>query len=474
MTEQQLKDILAKGENEWIEFKENNYKPHLIGEYLSALSNSAFLNDQNYGYLIFGVDDKTKQIVGTNFNPDSVKVKQQELKNWLSINLRPRVNFEFFELYVEGKKVVIIQVEAARGRPVSFDGEEYIRIGSYKKRLYEHPEKERLIWTKSQGISFELQISKSDLSVIEVLSLLNFAAFFDLLKIPVPSEPQGIIDRLKEENFVQVQTNGKIAITNLGALVLANSLDDFEALARKYVRVITYKGKNNQKALSDVVFNQGYAIAFSKIIEFILSQVSLTEEYNVSRIDNYKYPKIAIREVMANALIHQDFSLSGTNVNIEIFEDRIEFYNPGVPLINVDRFIDHPPVSRNEKLASFFRRIGYVEERGTGIDKVILSIEKQLLPAPNFIKGDLYTKVTLYQQKTFKSLSKTDKVRATYQHCCLRFINNEPMTNASLRERFGLNKNSYPVISRIIKETIQAGLIKESDENSRLYIPYWA
>src|ERR1700722_7444665 len=96
------------------------------------------------------------------------------------------------------------------------------------------------------------------------------------------------------------------------------------------------------------------------------------------------YPEIAIRELVANALIHQDFNLTGNGPTVEIFDNRIEITNPGTPLIDPLRFIDEPPRSRNEELASLMCRMNICEERGSGIDKVIFQIELYQLPPPDF------------------------------------------------------------------------------------------
>jgi predicted HTH transcriptional regulator len=106
---------------------------------------------------------------------------------------------------------------------------------------------------------------------------------------------------------------------------------------------------------------------------------------------------------------------------IEIYKDRLRISNPGKPLISPDRFIDAPPKSRNEKLAAITKRLGYCEERGSGIDRAIEEIEKQTLRAPLFQEVELSTVVTVYQDSEFKDMSKEERIRACYQHSCLRF-----------------------------------------------------
>lgn len=191
------------------------------------------------------------------------------------------------------------------------------------------------------------------------------------------------------------------------------------------------------------------------------------------------YPELAIRELVANALVHQDFRETGTGPIIEIYEDRVEITNPGKPLIPTFRFIDHSPKSRNEKLAYSMRRINICEERGSGIDKVVFQCELYQLPAPNFTDEDNYIKVTLFAYKSLKQMDKEDKIRACYQHCCLKYVSNEFMNNQSLRERLGIEEKNYATVSRIISDTLEKKYIKYEDPTNKSnkyirYIPIWA
>lgn len=190
------------------------------------------------------------------------------------------------------------------------------------------------------------------------------------------------------------------------------------------------------------------------------------------------YPELAIRELVANAIIHQNFSVRGTGVMIEIFNDRIEIINPGVPLVDSERFIDASPKSRNEVVASFMRRIGICEERGSGFDKVVFQTEIYQFPAPVVVVSAEHTKVILFAHKDFKEMDKDEKIRACYLHACLKYVENDFLTNASLRERFGLNLKSSATASRIIKDTVEKGVIKlknpETAPRYYQYIPFWS
>ena len=190
------------------------------------------------------------------------------------------------------------------------------------------------------------------------------------------------------------------------------------------------------------------------------------------------FPELAVRELVANALIHQDFFVTGAGPMVEIFADRIEITNPGEPLVDTQRFVDTPPKSRNEELASMMRRFRICEERGSGIDKVIAQVELFQLPAPLFEVPPGFTRVVLFAHRPLTRMDRTDRVRAVYLHACLRYVNREQMTNTSVRERFGIEPTNKAVASRLIRDALDAGLIrlvnKDVADKLRSYVPFWA
>ena len=193
---------LLSNETEWVEFKVNNKEPQLIGEYISALSNSAALEGKKYAYLLWGVDDNTHEIIGTNFEPKKLKKGNEELENWLYRLISPKINFKFYEVDIDSKKVVLLEIEKAIEKPVQFSGIEYIRIGSYKKLLKEFPVKERDLWRKFDLSSYEDQIAKANMDESELLNLLDYPSYFDLMDIPLPEERKTIIMKLAEEEII--------------------------------------------------------------------------------------------------------------------------------------------------------------------------------------------------------------------------------------------------------------------------------
>jgi len=469
-----IKELLSYGcENEWIEFKGNNSEPHLIGEYISALSNSACLHKTKHGYLIFGINNNC-QISGTNFKPRKEKGKGNEnLENWLLRLLNPRIDFEILEGIYKSEEIVIFKIDSAKKSPVKFDGIEYIRVGEYKQLLKEYPEKERNLWRILNEIVFEEGIVLDKCNGDEVLNLLNYPGYFDLMKLKLPKNKEAILEKLEEENLI-IKKGKRYSITSLGAILFANDLNKFSKLSRKKIRVIFYGGNSRTGTMREREHKEGYAILFKSLMQYILDQLPANEIIKIAlREEVFMYPSIAIRELLANVLIHQDFFEEGTSPMVEFFDDRVEFTNPGEPLIDTNRFIDHAPISRNDKLAGFMRRVKICEEAGTGIDKVIEAVEFFQLPAPEFIQDKKFVKVILYGHREFKDMTREDRIRACWQHCVLKYVSKQFMTNTTLRERFNLKgKNDYVQVSKIIRTCIEKGLIKQDD--SKRYIPAWA
>lgn len=466
-------------ETEWVEFK-RNADIEVIGEYISALANSAALHAKQQAYLVFGVDDKTHQIVGTNFKPSVQKHKQQEVESWLLQKISPKIHFRFYEFDVDDQTpVVLLEIQPASHNPVQYEGVEYFRLGSYKKKLKEFPEKERALWRVFDKTPFEQQFAASNLPAEDVLRLLDYPAYFDLLGLPLPENRKGILAALCADKLIKTGGADRWHITNLGAILFAKKLQHFQHLGRKAVRLVMYKGNSRIETVREIEGSKGYASGFEGLIDYLKTLLPSNEEIGKAfRKEVPMYPELAIRELVANAIIHQDFSVSGTGPMIEVFEQRMEITNPGIPLVATERFLDSPPQSRNEALASFMRRVNICEERGSGIDKVVFQTEIYQLPAPVFEVTANHTRSVLFSYKTFADMDKAERAHACYMHCCLKYVNREPMNNPSLRERFGIEPKSKSMVSRVIKEAVEMELIKPYDADvgakALRYIPFWA
>ena len=466
-------------ETEWVEFK-TNPDWEMLGKYISALANSAALLDKECAYIVYGVDDATHAVIGTSAHFYGAKHKQQEVESWLQQKLTPKTEFQPFEFVTsDGKPVLLIQIPAANHVPIKFDGVEWIRVGSYTKRLQEFPEKERQLWRSFDRKPFESHVAATMLSGNQVFELLSDADYLRCMSLQRPKTEEALLDRMSQDRLLIKEVNGLYSITNLGAICFAKKLSSFPSLSRKAFRIVKYVEGNRLHAEKEFIWDQGYAVDFEGLIRLIKALLPSQEIIgDALRREVTMYPDIIIRELIPNALIHQDFRIPGSGPMLEIFKNRIEIFNPGIPLVETSRFIDSPPRSRNENLASLMRRIYICEERGSGIDKVVAATEEALLPAPDFEVTSGNFKVVLCARKAFKDYSSQEKLQICYQHCVLKYVNHKPMTNATLRQRLGIETKNSAAVSRIIKDALSKQLIKlydpEAGPRLRRYIPFWA
>ncbi len=250
--------LLNQGESEFIEFKSNNYDAINVGQLISALANGAVLKKTNEAYLVIGVNNDL-EVVGTTFDPESHKEKSQPIQNYLATNLSHANVLKYLITERDNKKVVIIVIPRAKVYPVKFKGVEYIRVGSSKKKLSEHPELARKLWEEILRTSFEEGYATDLLERDELFELLDFAPYFTLRGVPVPNNINTILKYMIESGVV-IKKLGRYTVTNLGALLFARDMSKFESLINKGIRLIKYKGANKMVVERSVEGGKGYAV----------------------------------------------------------------------------------------------------------------------------------------------------------------------------------------------------------------------
>lgn len=462
-----------------VEFKKDNVDPEAIGKRCSALSNAARIEGKEFAYLLWGIEDGTHAVIGTRFNPDQHKVGGHEFQLWLAQRLQPSIAFSFREVDHPEGKVVMLEIPAATSAPVAFNSIAYIRIGSATPKLSNYPDRYQKLIESMRPYRWEQGVAKQHITGDDVLDLIDYSQYFRLVHQPLPDNRAGIFEHLEADQLIKQDVGGKWSISNLGAILFAVDLERFDpSLARKAVRFVAYDGKNKASAVTHRIDGKrGYAAGFEGLVSYINNLLPKNEHIGEAlRAAHPLFPELAIRELVANALIHQDMTVTGSGPQIELFEDRIEITNPGRPLVSADRMIDLPPRSRNEALASLMRRMGMCEEQGSGLDKVITQVELFQLPPPLFREGEDSMQVILYGPRTFAEMTQDERIRACYHHAILQFLSGERMKNATLCTRFGIDLKNAAQASGVIKKTLQAGFIKVADpDHPRAgYVPTWA
>ncbi len=455
-----------RSETQRLEFKEakNQYSKDKLYEYCVAIAN------EGGGHLVLGIRDQApREVVGTHAFEDVVALTSQ-----LFTTLGFRVDVDEVH-HPDGRVVVFTIPGRPRGSAYNLQGKYLMRSGESLVPMSE----DQLRRIFAEGAPDWLEETALDgLSDEKVVDLLEVQTYFELQKRTLPPTREGILDRLIQDRFVR-RTSSGYCISRLGAVLLAKRLQDFPDLYRKAPRVVVYSGTSKLETRLDQVGSKGFAVGFQGLIQFIMAQLPQNEVLtNALRREATLAPETVMRELVANALIHQDFAMTGAATMIEIYANRVEISNPGEPIVPVDRFIDGYQ-SRNERLADCMRRFGICEEKGSGVDRVVQWSETSQLPAADFRVAHRRTIVIVHGPMDFADMGRDERMRACYQHCVLRWVMSEKMTNQSLRARFGLPEAKSAVVSQIIAATQEAGLIRadESVGTSRKlarYLPKWA
>jgi ATP-dependent DNA helicase RecG len=441
---------------------------------------SAFANYPNGGYLVFGIEDQTGAVVGVE--QQQIATIVGKLANLGRDALEPPLILDHAVIEYHQKPVLLVFIKEHRVKPVHLRGQSiehcFIRSGGTTRKASRQEIGGLLL--NSHTPRWEELRASGRLTIDEVRKRLDIDTIHHLLNRPLQENPAELMRWLEDEKFVERDGEGYY-ITNFGAVAAAHKLSEFDGLERKRIRVIRYRGLNKVQTIDEIVGQTGYAVGFEKLIGHLTSILPHSEVIGKAlRTEVAVYPEIALRELIANALVHQDFGISGTGPMIEIFDNRIVFTNPGVLPASktLDRLIGATPESRNEILASAFRRYRICEERGTGFQKVVTSIELFGLPPVAFEQGENYFRVTLYSPRKFSEMSSTERIEACYQHAVLKYLSSSAMTNTSLRERLKMHEKQRTQVSNLIAEAVAAGRIKRKDPSTGSkfaeYFPYWA
>jgi len=463
-----LDALLGKREQNRLEFKaaRETYNTDTAISYCAAIAN------EGGGHFILGVSDQMpRQVLGSNAvrNPAELELRIHE-KLQIKVAIR--------ELDYGGKRVVVFQIPSRRpGTPIGHDGRFQIRAGESLVSMTGNQLAE--IIDETRGPIGDRPVSEGK-SAAEVTALLDLDHYFAIMPDTKPATGDEALSALERRGLVRAdQATGLYAISTVGALFLARSLDDFPTLRMRRIRFIRYAGADRVTATFEHFESRGYALAFEDLLMLIASHTPVREEIvGGLRSSTPVYPPTAIREFLANALIHQDLGEDSIQITVELFSDRLEIRNPGEPLLDVERFVDETR-SRNPELAELMRLARICEVRGSGVDRALQQIEDYVQPAPTFRRETAATTITLFDHVEFAEMTIDERVWSTFLHSCVRYESGNRLTNTSLRGRFGLPANKTTVVSQTISAAIEAGLLKldprvGSSRRLAKYVPFFA
>lgn len=376
-------------ETEWVEFKHNkSVSNKTIGEYISALSNSACLHNQPFAYMIWGIEDSTHKIVGTSFSLKKAREGNQELEFWLMLKLNPKIDFSFYEFYYETYKISLIKIPAASNQPIKFNGIAYVRIGSSKTELKNHPEKERKIWLKNPSYDWSIQIC-------------NEARINDLNKEALKHAREKFKEINKSKSFYREIDNWDTAtfldkaqitkdskITNTAIILLGNP--ESTHFLSPGVAQITWKLDTTEQAYEH--FGPPLFLNVNNVYKKIRNiKNKILPGNTLTPIEVNKYDAWIILEALNNCIAHQDYSLQSRIILTET-SDRLMFSNAGSFFEGTieDYTINNrtPGKYRNTFLVNAMRNLGMIDAVGYGIKKMFQLQRERYFPMPDYDLAD--------------------------------------------------------------------------------------
>jgi len=373
-------------ETEWLEFKCNNKDPERIGKYLSALSNSACIKNKKYGYIVWGIADKTHDVIGTTFKPHTIKKGNRILEAWLAQLLSSHVHFDIFEYDYEGKPVVIFRIDATTNIPVRFDGHEYIRVNSELQSLAKYPERSRQIWSRTQEDWSAQPVDQATLGDLDAEALV---AAKEAFKEKHQNDTfYAEIDGWDEWTFLRKAGLAVGRQLNRAAVLLLGTPESASLLS-PFVARITWIIKDDDGIELDY---QHFAPPFLTNVDRLFARIrNLTIRelpggtlfpVEISQYDNW-----VIREALHNSIAHQDYALCSRIMVVEQ-PDGLLFVNAGrfIPgsvetVLHQDAPQQHYP---NQQLSDSMVHLNMIDTIGSGIKRMFSVQKKRYMPMPDF------------------------------------------------------------------------------------------
>lgn len=454
-----LETLLSyKDEYEWLEFKENWFSKDEIGEYISAIANGAALCGKEYGYMIWGIKDETKNVIGTtiNFNQD---INHEPYKHYLSRYLSPKIAFEVIELSYKEQRVLILIIPQSKSVVTKFKNEAFIRIGSNKEKLEKFPEWEiKLNSTLVHGYPTIVNVAAPD-----------YAQELTFEKLFMYYGAKGLT--LRQDTFEKtLKLKNKDDQYNIMAYILSdqNSIP---------IRVSIFSGTDKTAPLYSVKEFGNTCILYSldKILEYgdAINIIQADERNRISeRKDVPLFNYEAYHEAMLNAFIHNKW-LTLNGPQISIFTDRIEILSHGGLAFDqdIEGFYSGASIPVNEVLASIFLQLRISERSGRGVPKIIsaygkdsIKIDKNRVTvtisfnklninsfdiAPNKVYNKVYNKINQTQEKIISSMRNNPNITINQLTIVTGLTdqaikkNLKTLKDLELIKRVGAKKNGY-------------------------------
>ena len=396
-----LDALILRWEKEIVEFKEAKaqYNTDKLGQYFSAISNEANLKNQQYGWLIFGVRENDRKIVGTNYK-DSVNL--EKLKQEISQSTTDGISFlDIFEVYpfVDGKKerVVMFKIPAAiTAMPTGWKNRYYGRNGESLSVLTQN---EIDIIRGQQHKDWSKQvIPKSGLVHLDPQAIQIAREKYKGKKQKEHIRQE--VDAMTDEVFLtKLRLMDGGLLTN-AALVLLGNADHKHLMDRPpsvMWRLFGGAGDNRDYEILEIPYISVGDRIYTKLRNLIYRY--MPNQLTLFPIETMQYDQSMLYELLNNCMAHQEYTM-GARIYVDEYEDKIKFTNPGTFMPGDIRAVLDPsyapPFYKNQLLAETMANFGMIDTATMGIRKVFEILRKKYFPMPDYETDHHQVRVTVY------------------------------------------------------------------------------
>ncbi len=356
MTTENIKQIIHQPEGRRLEFKEQLSVNSDIAKTVVAFANDAG------GDIFFGVADEPRQVVG--LDGDSIMAVEEQISNIIYDRCYPAILPEIKFVSVDDKQ--LIQVTVFRGSTPPYYLKEqgklkgtYIRIGSTNRKadveIISELERKRRNISFDSEVVHEKNADKLDISGLKSAYEEKTGEMFD-------NQVLRKLDLLKEEQGTEYPTNALLLLSDDN---LRNTLFHFAKVECARFKGITSDIFIDRKSITTNIVTQAEE-AYKFVLRNINEGATVEGVYTVGR---WEYPIKAIREVLRNAVVHRDYSITGSDIKVAIYDDMIEVTSPGLlyPSIDYNAMESRQSYARNKLIAPLFKRLGIIDQWGNGL-----------------------------------------------------------------------------------------------------------
>ena len=433
------KSTLLKGESKTLEFK-----AALSSKSESYLKTVVAFANTDGGRLIFGIDDKSRQVVGVE--KDDVFKIMDAIANAVSDSCAPKIVPDISFETIEDKTVVLVDIAAGFNRPYmlksgGLDKGVYVRVGATSRPADTEQIREMMLDGSNQ--SWDEQVCRSyaltDRAVKKLCS--------DINRYRTEKDGQNAPKTTKETLIgwgVLKQDKTEVLPTNAFALLTDNPFGQAK------IQCAVFKGESKSVFLDRKEYEGSLCRLLEDAYQYVLRNIRMGAVIEgLIRQDKFELPPAAIREMICNAICHRSYMDEGM-IQVSVFDDRLEVSSPGALCrgLTLKDALKGRSKPRNKVIAEVFSRMGIIEKWGTGLQRIVDLAKQEGLKEPVFENNDSFFRVILYRgkeeavQTTDQTIQTTDQTVQTTEQKIMNAIAEKPtITRKELAEKTGLSES---------------------------------